>query len=380
MQDIEVSVVMPCLNEEKTVGICVRKAFEALKRCGIKGEVIVVDNGSTDNSAQIAESSGARVVHQPKRGYGNAYLKGFAEARGKYIVMGDSDNTYDFSELEKFVEPLRRGYDFVIGSRFKGKILPSAMPWLHQYIGNPILTKIFNLLFRAGISDAYCGMRSFTKEAYKRMKLRTTGMEFAFEMLIEALRAKLKIAEVPITYYLREGESKLHSFRDGWRPLRLMLLYSPTHLFLIPGAIMMTIGLMLLFALLRGPLRIGSISFDIHYMVLGSLLSILGLEVVNLGFYAKIYAVTEKLEEKDKLIDFLLRHFNLERGMFVGFILFMIGLSINVYILYRWVTPSLWFEGGTQLRGALLAMTLMVIGAQIVFSSFFLSILGMKGK
>jgi glycosyltransferase involved in cell wall biosynthesis len=319
-------------------------------------------------------------VHQPERGYGNAYLKGFAEARGKYIVMGDSDNTYDFSELEKFVEPLRRGYDFVIGSRFRGKILPGAMPWLHRYIGNPLLTGILNVFFRTGVSDAHCGIRSLTKEAYEKMNLQTTGMEFASEMVIKASKAGLKIAEVPITYYPREGKSKINSFKDGWRHLRFMLLYSPTHLFLIPGATMITIGLMLLFALLRGPLRIGSISFDIHYMVLGSLLSILGLEVVNLGFYAKIYAVTEELEEKDKVIDFLLRHFNLERGVFVGFILFMIGLSINVYILYRWVTPSLWSEGGTQLRAALLAMTLMVIGAQIVFSSFFLSILGMKGK
>lgn len=220
---VEVSVVMPCLNEAETIGLCVQKSLQALKQNNLCGEVIVADNGSTDNSANIAQKLGAKVVHQPKRGYGSAYLTGFAAAKGKYIVMGDSDNTYDFSQLSNFLQPLRQGYDLVIGSRLKGQILEGAMPWLHRYIGNPILTGILNLLFQAGVSDAHCGMRAFTREAYDKMQLRTTGMEFASEMVIKAAKAKLNIAEIPITYYSRKGQSKLRSFRDGWRHLRCMV-------------------------------------------------------------------------------------------------------------------------------------------------------------
>ena len=203
---IEVSVIMPCLNEAQTVGACVQKALRAMKVLGVSGEVVIADNGSTDSSPLIAEEAGARVVYQPVRGYGSAYLAGIGAAKGKYIIMGDSDDTYDFSNLEPFLTPLRNGYDFVIGSRLKGNILPGAMPWLHRYIGNPILTGILNLLFKAGVSDAHCGMRAFTRGAYEKMSLRTTGMEFASEMVIKAAKAKLKIAEVPITYYPREGE------------------------------------------------------------------------------------------------------------------------------------------------------------------------------
>ncbi|MCX6021636.1 MAG: glycosyltransferase family 2 protein, partial [Chloroflexi bacterium] len=216
----EVSVVLPCLNEELTIGACVRKAMSAFAAHGVSGEVVVCDNGSTDASVAIAEGLGARVVHQPLRGYGNAYLMGIAEARGTYIIIADSDDTYDLTELPVFLDPLRQGYDMVMGNRFTGRILPGAMPWLHQYIGNPILSGILNLFFRTGVGDAHCGIRSFTREAYPRMRLRTGGMEFASEMVINAAQAGLRIAEAPITYYPRQGESKLHSFRDGWRHLR----------------------------------------------------------------------------------------------------------------------------------------------------------------
>jgi glycosyltransferase involved in cell wall biosynthesis len=382
--EIEVSVVMPCLNEEQTIGACVEKAMQALERMEVLGEVVVADNGSTDHSVPIAEALGARVVHQPEKGYGNAYMKGIAEARGRYIVIGDSDNTYDFSEIERFVGPLRDGYDVVMGNRFKGRILPGAMPWHHQYIGNPFLSGILNLFFRTSIGDAHCGMRSFRKEAWAKMRLQTSGMEFASEMVINASMAGLRITEVPITYYSRaEGaESKLNSFRDGWRHLRFMLLYSPTWLFMVPGFTLLSIGFLLLTVLaLFGPIRIGInrfLYFDLHYMVLGSLMSLLGFQVINLGIYAKVYSLTEHFEKHDPLVEWILKHFNLERGTILGAIIFLIGLLTNFVILYQWITIG--FGNQPRLREAILAMTLMVIGVQTVFSSFFLSILGIRTR
>jgi len=220
---MEISIVMPCLNETKTVGACILKAKRALKKMDAEGEVIVADNGSTDGSDLIAESLGAKVVHQPVKGYGSAYRAGIDAAQGKYIVCADSDDTYDFSFLPSFIYPLKNGFDFVIGTRLRGEILPGAMPWMHRYIGNPLLTGILNVLFKAGVSDAHCGMRAFTRTAYEEMRLCTTGMEFASEMVIKAAKLKLKITEVPITYSPRKGKSKLHPFRDGWRHLKFML-------------------------------------------------------------------------------------------------------------------------------------------------------------
>ncbi len=224
-ETIEVSIVMPCLNEEETLGICIEKAQSTLKSLGYSGEVVIADNGSTDSSVEIAKRLGARVVHQPTRGYGAAYLAGFAAAQGQYIVMGDSDDTYDFTDLERFLKPLQNGYDFVIGNRFKGEILPGAMPWARRYIGNPILSGMLRLLFGTYISDSHCEMRSFTAEAYKRMDMKTTGMEFASEMVIKAVQSELKILEIPITYHPRGGESKLNAIQDAWRHIRFMLKY-----------------------------------------------------------------------------------------------------------------------------------------------------------
>ena len=224
-EPIEVSVVMPCLNEQETLGACIRKAQRTLEALGVSGEVVVADNGSTDDSIGIAEHLGAHVVHQPIRGYGAAYQAGFAAARGQFIVMGDSDDTYDFTDLKRFITPLREGYDLVIGNRFKGDIMPGAMPWARRYIGNPILSGILRWLFGTAISDSHCGMRSFTAEAYKRMVLKTTGMEFASEMVVKALAVNLNILEIPITYYPRAGESKLNAVRDAVRHIRFMLKY-----------------------------------------------------------------------------------------------------------------------------------------------------------
>ncbi len=220
-----VSIVMPCLNEEETLGICIEKAQRTLEVLGVQGEVIVADNGSTDTSVSLAENLGARVVYQPLRGYGATYLAGFATTRGKYIIMGDSDDTYDWTDLERFIIPLQNGYDLVIGNRFKGEILPGAMPWTRRYIGNPILSGILRVLFGTHISDSHCGMRSFTSNAYEQMELQTTGMEFASEMVIKAVQANLKILEIPITYHPRDGESKLNPIKDAWRHLRFMVTY-----------------------------------------------------------------------------------------------------------------------------------------------------------
>jgi hypothetical protein len=252
------------------------------------------------------------------------------------------------------------------------------MPWLHRYVGNPILTWLLNLFFHAKISDAHCGMRAITKEAYKKLQLKTIGMEFASEMVIKALQSKLKIKEIPITYHPREGESKLNSFKDGWRHLRFMLLYSPTYLFLIPGMIMLVIGLVFLLVLLPGPITIGKLYFDIHYMVLGSLLAILGFQTLNLGLYAKGYSLTEHFEESDRFIEWFFKHFNLEKGLIIGGIVTLLGLGINIYILTRWIMTN--FGQLSEVRTGLVALTFMVIGIQIIFSSFFLSILGIKRK
>jgi glycosyltransferase involved in cell wall biosynthesis len=373
---IAVSVVMPCLNEADTIGLCVSKAIKALQDLQVRGEVVVVDNGSTDGSPEIARSKGARVVHQSVRGYGSAYLKGIAEARGQYIIIGDSDDTYDFGEVGRFLEPLYDGYDLVMGSRFKGQILPGAMPWSHQYIGNPILTGILNLLFHSGISDAHCGMRSFTRSAYDRLYLQTTGMEFASEMVIRAAQAGLKIAEVPITYYPRAGHSKLRSFPDGWRHLRFMLLYSPTYALLLPGLVMWILGMLIMAALLPGPLPLGSHAYDVHVMILGASLALLGFQVFNLGIYARTFAVTEHFDEQDAFLTWFWRHFSLEKGLLVGGLTFLLGLAIDVYILVLWINRD--FGPLYEVRTALVAMVLLVMGAQTAFASFFLSMLGIR--
>ena len=372
--NILVSVVMPCLNEEETLGTCIQKAQKTMKELDIQGEVVVADNGSTDTSVEIAEGLGARVVHQPLRGYGAAYLAGIAAAQGQYIIIGDSDDTYDFTDLERFITPLRCGSDFVIGNRLKGKILRGAMPPLHRYIGNPVLTGFLNILFRSGISDAHCGMRAFTQEAYQQMELQTTGMEFASEMVINAKKADLKIEEIPITYSPRKGESKLNSFRDGWRHLRFMLLLSPIYLFLIPGILLFLFGLLGTAALLPGPLQIGSHAYDIHVMVLTCLLCLLGYQILLLGLSAQTLSVIRGFSKSNALIQFVYRNFTLEKGLFFGCVVFVIGFMIDTWIAYDWIKSG--FGELQKIRPALFALLLMVLGAQTVFFSFFLSMLG----
>jgi len=376
---LDVSVVIPCLNEEHTVGVCVSKAVGALGTLGVSGEVVVVDNGSTDRSASVARDAGARVVREERRGYGQAYLTGFAEARGRWLVMGDADDTYDFSDLSGFIAPLRAGSaDMVMGTRLKGRIEPGAMPWHHRWFGVPVLSAILNILFRAGISDAHCGQRSITAAAYRSLRLRTTGMEFASEMIIKAARARLRIVEIPITLHRggRPGRPHLRSFRDGWRHLKMMFMLSPTHLFLIPGAALFILGAIVMTVMAFGPFHAGGVLVDYHWMILGSLMTVLGFNVLNIGFFARIFALTEGFEERDPILTRLFGWLNLERGLLAGTLLTLAGLAINLWILSDWIRMGWSFGGAVRIRSALVALTLMVIGVQIVFSSFFYSILG----
>jgi glycosyltransferase involved in cell wall biosynthesis len=375
----EVTILMPCLNEESAIPACVREARQALDGADIVGEVLVVDNGSVDRSAELAREAGARVVYEPQKGYGNAYLRGFKEARGRYVVIGDSDGTYDFSLVPQFLEPLRNGFDFVNGSRTRGDMSPGAMPFLHRYVGVPILSWLLNRLTGAKFSDAHCGMRGFIREAIEKMELRTSGMELASEMILQAARANLRTAELPIPYRARKGESKLHTFSDGWRHLRFMLLYSPTHLFALPGAASLAIGLIMLLALVWGEVQIGGMSFDIHYMVVASLLTLLGFQVLALGMYGRMYAYSIGILRNDPLIFWAKRHLTLERGLLVGSGVAALGIGLLAWILASWVSGAFGSHpSGTFLRPALLGLTLVLIGTQTIFSAFFVSLLAMK--
>lgn len=367
-------MVLPCLNEEDAIGRCVDTVQKIIRAQGMSAEIVVVDNASTDRSAEIARAHGARVVSQPVRGYGNAYLKGFREARGKYIVMADADDTYDFNEIEAFVAPLRDGYDLVVGNRFSGRMAKGAMTWSHRYIGNPLLSGLLNLLFHTGVRDAHCGMRAFSREALDRMHLRTGGMEFASEMVINGAKARLKIAERPIGYRPRIGESKLDTMRDGWRHLRFLLLYSPTHLFLVPGFTLMTIGLTCLTALVFGPLHLFGHAWDYHTMTLASVLTLIGVQTVSFGLSARFFSLTEHLDgEQDRLLRWLGRSFTLERGLKVGGLLFGTGFLIDGAIFVKWVLEHM--GPLNEIRPAIYATTLLAMGTQIVFGSFFLSFL-----
>lgn len=375
MKGIEVSVVLPCLNEEATIGECIRKIRKVFREQKLSGEIIVSDNNSTDNSVEIAESLGAKVVHQEKKGYGNTYLKGLSAARGRYIVIADSDNTYDFLEMPKFLAPLKSGEaDFVIGSRLKGTILPGAMPMLHQYAGNPLFTSLMNLFFHVGISDAYCGMRAFNSSVYNRLALVAGGMEFGLEMVAKAALLKLKIKEVPITYHPRDGApSKLRSFYDGWRSLRFMLMYSPDYLFLLPGGVFFLVGLFLMFLLLPGPVYFPGWGLDVHTMLLGSLMSILGFQVLVMGLTLKTYAVAGKFQIYDRMTAFVSKHFSLERALLVGSVVATAGLIVGLNVLYGWYLSG--FGKLSTLRQVIVASNLIIIGLQTIFSAFLMSIL-----
>jgi len=378
MNDIEVTVVMPCLNEEEAMGACLKKIKEVFAQDGIRGEIIVADNGSIDRSREIAAAFGAVVVTEPRKGYGAAYLCGLKEAKGRYIVIGDSDSSYDFYDIPVFLKKLREGYDFVIGSRFKGGIKKGAMSWSHRYVGNPILSFMTRLFFRTRLSDIHCGMRAFTREAYLAMRLQTMGMEFATEMVVSALMNNLKVYEVPIHYYPREGESKLNPFTDAWRHIRFMLLYCPAWLYFAPGAAGLAVGMALLLLLIRGPFLFLGHQWDLHLMIFASVMSILSYQILNLGIYAHTFAVRQGFLKFDKLTRFFERHFNLEKGLIAGGAIFLVGFVIVLLIFLEWF--SKYFGALYRIRESILAMTLLVIGLQTVFSSFFISLLFLEKK
>jgi glycosyltransferase involved in cell wall biosynthesis len=370
----DISIVFPCLNEEKTISICIRKAKEVLKKEKLHGEIIVVDNASTDNSRKIAEKEGANVVEEPIKGYGAAYIKGFSVAKGKIIVMCDSDNTYDLNELPALLDNIGR-YDIIMGNRMKKKNR-SSMPWLHRHIGNPLLTLTLNLFFNLRLNDTQSGLRVFKRKIIDTLSFTSIGMEFASEFLIKTSKAGYKIKEVPIRYRPRQGESKLSSFKDGWRILRFMLLYSPFYLFFVPGLLIFVLGFLMMAILLPGPLNLKNFVFDIHPMVLGSGLCILGFQIINLGIYAKVYAVKQKIDRPSRFMRFLEKNANFRRGMLLGSLTFMVGFAYNLFILLKWVYSG--FQGMNELRTSIFFMTFIIIGMQIIFSSFYLSVIEVK--
>jgi glycosyltransferase involved in cell wall biosynthesis len=372
---VRLSIVIPCLNEADNITEVVHQAFAALARDGIDGEVIVVDNDSDDDSAALAADAGARVVYEPERGYGSAYLAGLAAARGTFILMADADLTYDFAETPRFLSELEDGADMVIGNRMQ-HIHPGAMPWHHRYIGNPLLSGFLNMLFSTGVNDAHCGMRAVRRDALPALDLRTTGMEFASEMVIRASKEKLDIREFPIEYHQRGGESKLSSFRDGWRHLRFMLVHSPNHLFILPGAVMAALGVLIeLVVILR--LGVFGRNWDIHAMIGGALLAIVGTQVVALGICAHAYG-TYFMGEKDRWFDRMRARYRLEHGLLLGGGIMLTGLGVGTFIVVDWATNG--FGALAEENLAVVCATLIIIGIQIFFSSFLLSILGLRRR
>jgi glycosyltransferase involved in cell wall biosynthesis len=368
-----VSVVIPCLNEAENIERCVSAALGALRDGAIDGEVLVVDNASEDDSAALGAAAGARVVLEPRRGYGSAYLAGFAAARGKYIVMADADLTYDFNEIPRFVAELEAGAELVMGDRMDN-IQPGAMPWLHRYIGNPILSGLLNLFFRTGVKDAHCGMRALRRDVLPRLDLRTTGMEFASEMVIRASKEHLRIAEFPIEYHPRGGESKLSSFRDGWRHLRFLLVHSPTHLFILPGAILSGVGTVILVFVATGLDFFGR-AWGLHALIGGALLMIVGTQVLGLGLCAHAYG-TYFMGEKDPWFDRMRSRFRLEHGLLLGGVFMLIGIAMGAVIVATWISHG--FGSLADEHLAVVAASLLIVGIQIFFSSFLLSILGLR--
>jgi len=370
-----VSVVIPCLNEAENIEHCVSAAFAVLGEHELAGEVIVVDNGSQDGSAELAEAAGARVVREPRRGYGRAYLAGFAAATGDYIVMIDADRTYDFREIPRFVAELDSGGELVMGNRMDN-IDPGAMPWLNRYVGNPVLSGFLKLLYRTKVRDAHCGMRAVRRDALERLDLRSDGMELASEMVIRAAKANLDVREFPIALHARGGESKLKPFNDGWRHLRLILLYHPTFLFMIPGLLTALLGAVSMLAVLFQGSLFGH-AFDVHTLIGGSLLVVVGTQLLGFGLSARAFAV-HQLGDADPWIERKIGRIRLEHGLLLGGTVTFVGLVIGGAVVGEWIAHGL---GSLSAERALIvAGTLVIVGLQVVFTSFLISILAMRPR
>jgi glycosyltransferase involved in cell wall biosynthesis len=380
---LELSVVMPCLNEAETLEVCIVKARRSLAEANIDSEIVIADNGSTDGSQAIATRMGARVVNVKDKGYGSALMGGITAARGKYVIMGDADDSYDLSNLTPLVEKLRDGYDLVMGNRFKGGIMPGAMPWLHRYIGNPVLSAIGRLFFHSPAGDFHCGLRGFKKASLLKMDLRTTGMEFASEMVVKATLHKMRIAEVPTTLF-PDGRSRpphLRRWRDGWRHLRFLLLYSPRWLFFYPGLALVLAGLVAGAWLLQGPILIGNVAFDVQTLLYASVAIVIGFQAIVFAVFTKVFSVMEGLLPEDPKLNKLFRVITLERGLALGVLLLLAGLSGSIYAVTLWDENSFGsLDPSKTLRIIVPSITALVLGFQILLSSLFLSVLGLKRK
>lgn len=375
MSSVLVSAVMPCLNEERTLGTCIRKAQACFRALGIEGEVVVADNGSTDRSVEIARQLGARVVVEASlKGYGAALNAGIRAARGEIVVMADADDSYDWSGMGAIIAKVQEGYDLVMGNRFRGRIEPGAMPPLNRYLGNPVLSTLARVIHRAPVGDFHCGMRGFTRQAFAKMNLRTQGMEFATEMVVSASRTGLRIAEVPVTLQ-RDGRDRpphLRPFRDGWRHLRFIFTYAPNYLYLAPGGLMLLIGAIMVAALAAGPIMVMGHYVGIHFLALGCLLTLTGFNVIHLGVLAKVIAASQLPDADSRVQRWALREFTLEGGLIVGSVMILSGLGVDIYILWNWLAHYGSSQEGT-VHTAFVATLTIVLGLNIVFSSFLLN-------
>lgn len=374
----EVSIILPCLNEAEAIGDCVQDALRKLDESGIRGEVVVCDNGSIDGSEIEAARRGARIVYEPLRGYGSALRTGIRAAQGEYIVMLDADGSYDLRAIPPMVAALRNGADLVVGNRFTGRLAPGAMPWAHRYVGSPILSGLLNLFFGTTVGDVHCGMRAFTREGYHRLALKTTGMEFASEMVARAARVGLTIGEVPVDYHPRAGESKLRRYRDGWRHLRFLLMYSPTWLYMIPSALMFLVGFGLLTALAVSPLNFLGRTWDMHLAAFASLLCVLGAQAAWLGISARTVAVIHGFDPVDPFINGFYERFTLERGLLLALLFVLAGVAVAGWVAFRWAAGG--FPPLDEIRPLLLGATLVIVGVQSSFNAFFLSLLGVETR
>jgi glycosyltransferase involved in cell wall biosynthesis len=376
--ELELTILMPCLNEAETLATCIRKAQGFFDRTGIAGEIVIADNGSTDGSRQIAEGLGARVVPVDQRGYGAALAGGIEAARGRFVIMGDADDSYDFANLDAFVAQLRDGADLVMGNRFAGGIAPGAMPWHHRYIGNPVLSSVGRLFFRTPIGDFHCGLRGFSRAAVLGLNLRTTGMEFASEMVVKATLAHLDLREVPTTL-AKDGRSRpphLRSFRDGWRHLRFLLLFSPRWLFLYPGIALLGLGLLVGAILLPGPFRIGDVAFDVHTFLVAALCIIVGLQSISFAIIGRRFASRYGFIPRSGHYDRLLEALTLERILLIAIALMLIGLAALVWGVNQWALRDFGpLNASRTMRPVILAMTALVTGFQLMMSGFMSSMI-----
>jgi glycosyltransferase involved in cell wall biosynthesis len=380
---VELSVVMPCLNEGETVGACVRKATETLRMAGISGEVIVADNGSTDGSAEAARAEGARVINVAAKGYGSALMGGIAASCGEYVLMADADDSYDFAHIPRFLEELRAGSDLVMGNRFRGGIADDAMPFLHRYLGNPVLTGIGNLFFASSCGDFHCGMRAFRKDSFQRMGIRSTGMEFASEMVVKASLLRMKVTEIPTTLS-PDGRSRpphLRTWRDGWRHLRFMLMYSPRWLFLYPGTFLILLGLAGCAWLLPGPRFVHGIGFDVHTLLYAFVSVLMGFQLCAFAVFTKVFAISEGLLPEDPRLNRAFRFVTLEKGLAAGGLLVVLGIGGSIFAVSGWAKESFGaLDAEHILRIVMPSVFALTLGVQIICSSFFLSILGLRRR